>query len=68
MHFIPSYGIARCNINMFAVPFQSKSGSPGKVILDGFEEPLEHSQIVLAVCSSQLERFWLGSSLGALHF
>lgn len=36
---------------------QRKRGSPGKVIPDGCKEPVEHSQVALAVFSSQMERF-----------
>lgn len=36
---------------------QRKHGNPGKVIPDGRKGPVEHSQVALAMFSSQMERF-----------
>lgn len=47
---------------------QRKRGNPGKVIPDGCKEPVEHSQVALAMFSSQMERFRFWSSLRSLHF
>lgn len=54
--------------NVLSSSSQHKSGSPGKVIPDGCKEALEHSQVALAVFSSQMERFRLRSSWRSLHF